>query len=924
MSQNGRRKIASIESILEERPPYALPADRVAVALETNVNTGLTEGEVLRRLQQFGPNLMREEPEPSFWQLLAQQFTSFLVLLLIAAAIISVLVGEYLDAVVIAAVVILNATIGVIQEQKAGQALRALKKIAAGRARVVRDGRVIEILSQNLVPGDIVLLETGNYVPADVRLIEAVNLEINEAPLTGESVPTQKNASTVLDPATTLGDVTNSAFLGTVVTRGRGKGIVTATGMLTEIGEIAELLQRFEAQVTPLQRNLARLGQVLGYAVIGIAIIVAIAGILQGRPVLETFLVSVSLAVAAIPESLPAVVTIVLAIGLQRMVRRHALIRRLPAVETLGAATVIASDKTGTLTKGEMTVVRLYAAGREVEVTGEGYRPEGSFREDGMIIQPASDPALRLLLLGAVLANDAIIEPSGRSDGRETWRVIGDPTEGALLVAGAKAGLWREELEKSFPREREAPFGSDRKLMSTIHPSAEGQGKVIFVKGAPDVVLSRSTRVQTAEGVREIGPNDKAAIQAVNDRFAARALRVLGVAYRLLSDDEARREPESLERDLTFVGLIGMLDPPRPEVRKAVAVARRAGIRPVMVTGDYKRTALAVAESLDLARPESLALSGEELRRLSDEELDRIVDRVDVYARVSPQDKVRVVEALRRSNQIVAVTGDGVNDAPALKRADIGVAMGIAGTDVAKEAAAMVLTDDNFASIVAAIEEGRIIYANIRKFVGYLLSANLGEVIVIFVGILAGLPLVLQPIQILWVNLVTDSFPALALGLEEAEPGIMEEPPRPPQEGIIVGFLRYWLVFQGLLDATVTLTAFLIGLSLFPGQIAGAQSMAFATLVTTELLRAYSARSLRRPVVSLGILSNRFMIGATVLSFLLLLLVLYLPPLQPAFNTVPLGLNEWLLIIPLALIPFLGSELFKVGYLLLSRRTPSS
>jgi Ca2+-transporting ATPase len=577
------------------RPPYALPAEEVAVSLETDIDEGLTEERVVNLLQRYGRNVLREEAGPSFWKLLIDQFTSFLIVLLIGAALISAVIGEYLDAIVIIAIVALNATIGVVQERRASDALRALQKIAAGRAKVIREGRVLEVLSENLVPGDIVLLETGNFVPADLRLVEAVNLQINEASLTGESEAVEKSASVVLDPSTPLGDLANSAFLGTIVTRGRGRGIVIATGMRTEIGEIAEALQTFEEQVTPLQRRLSQLGQILGYAVLAIAVLVLGLGVLQGRPLLETFLVAVSLAVAAIPEGLPAVVTVVLAIGLQRMARRHALIRRLPAVETLGSVTVIASDKTGTLTKGEMTVVRLYVGEREIEVSGEGYRPEGKFRSDGSIVDPAKDAIVKQLLLAAVLTNDAVLEPSGRTNGQRSWRIIGDPTEGALLVVGGKAGLWRKDLDKQFPRRAEVPFSSERKLMTTVHDQPESKERLVFVKGAPIEVLKRSTQMLLDGATRKLTEQDRQTIIAKNDQFASDALRVLGVAYRTLSRS-VDAEGDSIERDLTFVGLIGMIDPPRTEARDAIALARRAGIRPVMITGDYKRTAVANAD----------------------------------------------------------------------------------------------------------------------------------------------------------------------------------------------------------------------------------------------------------------------------------------------------------------------------------------
>jgi Ca2+-transporting ATPase len=903
---------------------HTLPVDELVAALRSHLTQGLDEGVASARLAEHGPNELQERPRPTFWHLLLGQFNNFLVIILLVSAVISLFLGEYVDASAIMAIVVLNAVLGVVQESKAEEALAALKKMAAPEARVVRSGHICTMPSRDLVPGDVVLLEAGHYVPADLRLVEAVNLRIDEASLTGESVPVHKDAAMILDREIPIGDRRNSAFMGTMVTYGRGTGIIVATGMHTQFGLIAEMIQSYEAEPTPLQRKLDQLGRWLGIGCLVVCGIVGLVGIVRGLPPLEMFMTAVSLAIAAVPEGLPAVVTICLALGMQEMVHRHALIRRLPAVETLGSATVICSDKTGTLTQNEMVVVEGWAGGRTFTVTGEGYQPQGEFRWNGQPFDPGSDPVVRLLCLGAALCNDAVLEPSGQvANGQPTWRMVGDPTEGALVVAAAKAGLWKDSLQGTCTRVTEVPFESERKRMTTVHQLDRDAAAswwtlgsppptcLAFVKGAPDLLVERCTQELTTDGIRPMDQHRIRDVLAANERMSRQALRVLGVACRPLQALPTEPDAEVLERDLTFLGLMGMIDPARPEVKPAVHVARQAGLRSVMVTGDYPETAMAIAQELDLLSPGARALTGAELDQLADGQFAGLVEEVQVYARVSPQHKVRIVEAWKSHGHVVAMTGDGVNDAPALKRADIGVAMGITGTDVSKETADMVLTDDNYASIVSAIEEGRIIYSNIRKFVFYLLSCNVGEILVIFLAMLVRLPVPLRPIQLLWLNLVTDGAPAIALGLEKGDPDIMRRPPRPTGEPVVNRDMRWGIAVQSVAITAAVLAAFVYGLRTYPGDLAMAQTLAFVTLTASELFRAFTSRSEYYSVFAIGLFTNRWMLLAFGSSFLLLLGVLYLPFLQPFFSTTALGLNEWLVILPLILIPSIAAELTK-------------
>lgn len=916
------------------QPPswHSLTVDDALERLHTHRMLGLTDDEVAERQKTYGFNELRQAPRPTFWRRLFNQFKEFLVIILIVASVVSLLLGDYIEAGAIMAIVILNAALGVIQESRAEEALEALKRMAAPEAQVIRNGRQQNIPSRELVPGDLVLLDTGNYVPADVRLVEAVNLRIDEASLTGESIPAQKRADTVLDRELPLGDRRNTAYMGTVVTYGRGRGVVVGTGMNTQIGLIAEMVQSYDDEQTPLQRKLDQLGKTLGIAALAVCGLVFAVGVfrflLNPTPgitlmeaVLDMFIVAVSLAIAAVPEGLPAVVTICLALGVRRMVQRHALLRQLSAVEALGSATVICSDKTGTLTQNAMTVRKIWASDRLFSVSGDGYTPRGEFSLDGEAVQPRDHADLCKLLTVMALCNDAYLETSGVETEQLTYRILGDPTEGSLVVAAAKAGLWRHELQDNLPRVAEIPFDSDRKRMTTIHRNHASASCLLgdapyfaCVKGAPDVVLSLCTHWLHEGRLIPLTEADRRKILDMNASLAGEALRVLGGAIRGLDalPDEAQLQPVELERNLVFLGLMGMIDPPRAEVTQAVATARKAGIKTVMITGDYPKTAEAIARQINLLRPDGKLLTGQELDALDDESLSGAVEDVDVYARTSPQHKMRIVEALQNRRHIVSMTGDGVNDAPALKRADIGVAMGIAGTDVSKEAAAMVLTDDNYASIVAAIEEGRVIYSNIRKFVYYLLSANVGEILIILVAALLGWPLPLTAIQLLVLNLITDGAPALALGLEKGEPNIMEYPPRDPDEPVINRKMTWLIAIQGVVATVAVLTVFQLALNWFPGDLQHAQTIAFSVLSISELLRAYTARSESYGIHEIGIFTNKFMQYAVLSSMVILLAIIYVPILDPIFETAFLDGRDWMLMLPFMLMPAIAAELSKL------------
>lgn len=913
---------------------HAMSANEVIRTLSTHFGEGLTSAEAARRLEQYGPNQLAEKPRPSFLQLVLSQLNNFVVILLIVAALVSALLGEWVEAAAILAIVVLNAILGVVQESRAEEALSALKKMAAPEAQVLRDGRRVTIPAWQLVPGDVVFLEAGNYVPADVRLLEAVNLRVEEAALTGESVPVSKVAVDTIAADAALGDRKNTAFMGTLVSYGRGKGVVVATGMRTQLGMIAGMLQSVDEEETPLQQRLDQLGKTLGWGALAVCGLVFVVGIgremLNGQfnlsSLVEMFMIAVSLAIAAVPEGLPAIVTISLALGMREMVRRHALIRRLASVETLGSATVICSDKTGTLTQNAMTVTRLWVDGVTLEITGSGYNTCGEFLRDGHKIDLRDYPAATTALWVGTLNNDAQLEPLEGENGSGSVRIIGDPTEGSILVAAAKAGIFQGELGAHYPRSQEIPFDSARKRMVTVHHIEEvipedsspiynehvRQWYTVVVKGAPDVVLELCSHYQDLhDHPQPLTEAKRQQILAANDAMTQDALRVLGLAYRLVPALPEEIQSETLEKDLIFVGLVGMIDPARAEVRPALEKARTAGIRTIMITGDYPNTARAIGESIGLLQPGRQVLTGPQIAEMDDATLIREIERTDVFARVSPEHKMRIVDALRANNEVVAMTGDGVNDAPAIKRADIGVAMGITGTDVAKETADMVLTDDNYASIVAAIEQGRIIYSNIRKFVYYLLSCNLAEIATIFLSTVVIGKSALTALQLLWLNLVTDGAPALALGTEKGDPDIMEQPPRPPKEPIINRNMQIGIFFQTLAITAVTLLAFWIG-STDPQHHLYAQTMAFVTLSVSELLRAYTARSEYYPLLKIGLFNNRWMNLAVLSSLVLILAVVYIPFLQNVFGTEALGWPQWADILPLIIIPSVVAELTKV------------
>jgi Ca2+-transporting ATPase len=900
---------------VDQKPWYQLSLPETCRSLETDHKNGLSPDEAQARLAKYGANELAQKKGATIWQMFLEQFKDYMVLILLAASIVSAAVGELVDSAVIIAIVIVNACLGVSQEYRAGKALEALKKMSAPNAKVIRNGEHRMIPASELAPGDLVVLETGDYVPADVRIVESVNLKIEEAALTGESVPVEKETA-ALEGDIGLGDQVNCGFMSTLVTYGRGQGIVTSTGMATVIGKIAEMIQEEEEEATPLQKKLNQLGKVLGTACLAICAVVFLMGLLRGEPVLEMFMTSISLAVAAIPEGLPAVVTIVLALGMQRMVKHRAIMKKLHAVETLGSTTVICSDKTGTLTQNQMTTVKMYLSGTEMTVTGEGYCPEGDVLIDGQKADPAREPALLRLLEIQALCNDSRLEHD-TAEGADIWKIHGDPTEGAMIVTAAKAGLTREIMNQKQPRLQEIPFDSQRKLMTTFHRDEEDR-PVAYTKGAPDILVSLCTRILRRDGrVEAITPADVQEILAQNKTLAGQALRVLAMAYKPVGEIPEKPTPESDENDLVFAGLVGMIDLPRVEALEAVKVCKTAGIRVIMITGDYKDTAAAVAKDLGIIEREDQVMAGSDLNQLDDSQLEAVVRTVSVFARVSPEHKVRIVQAVRNNGGIAAMTGDGVNDAPALKRADIGVAMGITGTDVTKETADMIVTDDNFASIVEAVEEGRVIYSNIRKFVFFLMSCNVGEILIIFLAMIFQWPIPLLPIHLLWINLVTDAFPALALGTEKKEPGLMNDPPRNPAEPIINKGMIINIAVQACVMTAAVLFAFWLGCSRAGGMgtemgLMTGRSYAFVTIISCELLRAYTARSERYTIFKIGVFSNRNMNLATIFSFSLLFVVMLIPALRDIFNVSRFSINDLEIVALLAILPLIFGELTKV------------
>lgn len=903
----------NVENENQIKEYYLKPVTEIEQGLSTSITKGLASTQAEQLLEKIGPNQLKEGKKRTVWHMLLDQFKDVLIIILLASAVIAVLLGEATDAIVIGIIVILNALLSVVQENRAEKSLDALKRMTVPEALVIRDGKRKKIKSTQLVPGDIVLLEVGDRIPADLRLVEVTDLSIQESILTGESEPVEKTNQVIDNQGEVpLGDRLNMAYMGTTAIAGRGRGLVIATGMNTEIGHIAGMLQEQKKEPTPLQRKLNQVGKNLGIIILSVIVVVVLLGYLRGIPFFDMFLTGISLAVAAVPEGLPAVVTIVLALGVQQMSKKNAIIRRLPAVETLGATTVICSDKTGTLTQNEMTVRKLVFPEREIEVDGAGYQPLGQFRQENTPIQPDEDETISFLLKAATLCNNSYLR---QIEGKEQWEIVGDPTEGALVVAGAKAGYQKEELENRYPRLRELLFNSERKRMSTIHRTPEGK-EILFSKGAPEQILARCNSFRSNSKVLPLSQSQKEKIIEQNNRLALEALRVLAVAYREIGPQERENivqkdklDVDKMESGLTFLGLIAMIDSPREEAIEAVKICRRAGIRPVMITGDYKLTAQVIAEQLNIYRPGDRIITGSELEKMSQEELEEVVMKTTVFARVSPRHKMRIVLALQKNNQVVAMTGDGVNDAPAIKKSDIGIAMGITGTDVTKEAADMVLVDDNFSSIVSAVEEGRKIYQNIRKFIQYLLSCNLGEILTIFVAILIGLPRPLLPIQILWVNLVTDGLPALALGLDPAEKDVMRRPPRDPKEGIFSGKMGFNISSQGLFIGIITLIAFYYGYSKYSLDVG--EAMAFGTLSFSQLWHSLNIRSNRFSIFRQGIFSNHYLVWAIITSGLLQLAVMLIPFLQSVFQVVTLTPSQWVLLILISLTPIPYVEVLK-------------
>ena len=885
--------------------PYRLEVSEVLAQLGVDARRGLDPEEAEKRLREHGPNELRAAQRVSPWQTLLAQFKNVLVLVLLGATALSAFLGEGLEAIVIAVIVLFAVGLGFIQEYRAERAIEALREMAAPTATVIRGGEEREVAARELVPGDVILLAAGDRIPADARLVESFNLKIEESALTGESLPAEKHAR-ALEGDHGVSDRANMAWAGTAVVYGRGRGVVAATAMETEFGKIAQLLQTVETTDTPLQQNLDKVGGVLARA--GLAVVAAVVGLglLRGQPFLELLVFGIALAVAVVPEALPAVVTISLALGVRRMVKRHALIRRLPAVETLGSVSVICSDKTGTLTRDEMTLRRIVAAGEIFEVTGGGYEPRGAFLKDGQEVEPGEP--LRELLQAAVLASDARLVPpnphplspspdpslppspgEGEKGGGQHWTLQGDPTEGALLVAAAKAGLDKPALDERFPRVDEIPFTSESKRMTTLHQTPEGV--VAYSKGAPEILLDFCARRRTAAGEEPLDDAGRREILEAARSMAGEALRVLGVARR------RDATPENAEHDLTFLGLVGMIDPPRQEVKEAIRVTGHAGIKPVMITGDHPVTAEAIARELHILT-DGRVVTGAELEAMDDGALERDVEGIEVYARVSPAHKLRVVSAFQKRGHSVAMTGDGVNDAPALKKADIGIAMGITGTDVTKEAAAMTLTDDNFASIVAAVEEGRGVFDNIKKYLMFLLSSNIGEILLFLGASLAGLPLPLSAVQILYVNLATDGLPALALAVDPPEKDLMDRPPRDPRHGIFTRPVVTLMLVGGVWSALINLGLFVWALrSGRPRE--EAMTLVFVSLVMVQFFKAYNYRSDRHTVLRRPF-ANRWLNLAILWEMALLVLIVHHPFFERAFGTYALPLADWLLAAGLA------------------------
>lgn len=876
---------------------YAKKAKEVVESLKVDDQLGLSKEQVVQNKETYGENTLIQEKGESLIHMIIGELAGFLNILLLAAAVISILASGHLtDGLFIIAIVILNTALSVFQERRASNAVEALKSMSAPKAKVLRDGQITEVASTELTVGDIVLVEAGDYIPADMRLIESTNLKVDESTLTGESVPVEKNADSVIDETAGIGDRINMGYMSTIVTYGRAKGIITQIGMETEIGHIAKMLNEVEDEQTPLQKKIDALSKLLGTISIIVVVVIFIVGFIYNwigiteYEILDLFLVSVSLAVAAIPEGLPTVITVVLSLGMRKMAKKNAIVKELNAVETLGSVTVISSDKTGTLTQNKMVVTRVFDNELVYEVTGKGYEFTGEIKGSSAAID-------KLIEIGG-LCNDSTIDKD---------QLIGDPTELALVTLMGKAGVDRAKLQQTNKRIDEFPFDSDRKLMSTLH-DVNGE-KTLYTKGASDELLERCTHYLLKGEVVPMDDKFKKVVKLANKGMAHNALRVLGFAYKLIDQYSDIKEEE---QGLIFTGLVGIIDPPREEVKEAIKICHRAGIRVVMITGDHKLTAGAIGKELGILTDENSAVDGAMINKMTDEELVETVKTTCVFARVSPNHKVRIVKALQEAGEITSMTGDGVNDAPALKQANIGVAMGITGTDVSKEAADMVLMDDNFTTIVEAVEEGRVIYSNIRKFVGYLVSCNVGEVLLIFIAMLLGMGSPLLPIQILWINLVTDSFPAFALGLEKQETGVMDQNPIDPNASIVDKKMGLAIGFQAAFLTIAVLASYIIGRNVAGGAEYLGNTFAFITIITGELLRTYSARSENRSIFRMRNFENKYVNYSVLLGLVLMVVVVFVPGVNTVFKTnVDLSVTQFLIAMALGFIPLLGGELAK-------------
>ncbi|MBS4207679.1 calcium-translocating P-type ATPase, SERCA-type [Bacillus sp. FJAT-50079] len=865
---------------------HEMKRDEIEQALHTSVQTGLSSKVVEHRRKKYSWNELTEGEKQSAILLFFNQFKDFMVLVLLGATLISGLLGEYIDAIAIMAIVLINGVLGFFQERKAEKSLQALKNLSAPQVLLLRDGKWEKVNSRNVVPGDVIKFSSGDMIGADVRIVIANNLEIEESALTGESIPTTKTAESIEDSQPTLGDLHNMAFMGTMVTRGNGIGIVTATGMKTAMGKIADMIQSVEALVTPLQRRLEQLGKILITVALLLTLLVVVAGIVHGHDAYTMFLAGVSLAVAAIPEGLPAIVTVALSLGVQRMIRKNAIVRKLPAVETLGCASVICSDKTGTMTQNKMTVTHMWSGGKTWEIDGDPTEEQDDWNVN----------EVQQLLTFGVLCNHSNLVI------RDNEPVVdGDPTEGALLMAAYQAGIHQEGLRAQYTIEKEFPFDSTRKMMSVIVRDHQGK-RFVVTKGAPDVLIGKSESILWKGKQCLLDTNYAKEVNKAVNELAGAALRTIAIAYKPIQSSFHPSKEEEVEKGLTFIGLQGMIDPPRPEVKAAVAECKEAGIKTIMITGDHAATACAIAKQLGILQPNDEAMDGKQLNELSVEELEDVVERISVFARVTPEHKLKIVTALQNRGHIVAMTGDGINDAPAIKAADIGIAMGITGTDVAKEASSLILLDDNFATIKAAIKEGRNIYENIRKFIRYLLASNVGEILVMLFAMLMSLPLPLVPIQILWVNLVTDGLPAMALGLDQPEENVMKRKPRHPKESVFARNLGWKIVSRGFLIGLATLIAFIFIYHRNPNDLAYAQTIAFATLVLAQLIHVFDCRS-EVSIFSRNPFGNKYLVLAVISSIALLIAVIYIPVLQPIFHTSPVALHDWLLICGMSALP---------------------